>query len=110
MTLAGVNGQASETTARAPRPRRRTRARGATTAGMRGLQLALAVIVLVRIESTRAALLGVAVLAVLVSVAAGPVIVMGLGAIVTPLLIVGFFVGFDLSICTTTPSLPCSTT
>ncbi|MDQ4489128.1 ABC transporter permease [Sinomonas sp. ASV486] len=47
MTLAGVNGQASETTASAPRPRRRTRTRDATTAGMRALQLALAVVVLV---------------------------------------------------------------
>ena len=43
-----------------------------------------------------ALLLGVtALLAVAVSVFAGPVIVMGLGALLTPLLIVGFFVGFD---------------
>jgi multisubunit Na+/H+ antiporter MnhC subunit len=36
-----------------------------------------------------------AVLAIAVSVFAGPVIVAGLGALLTPLLIVGFFVGFD---------------
>ena len=36
-----------------------------------------------------------AILAIVVSIAAGPFIVMGLGAILTPLLIVGFFVGFD---------------
>jgi hypothetical protein len=36
-----------------------------------------------------------AVLAFVVSVAAGPFIVMGLGALLTPLLVVGFFVGFD---------------
>ena len=35
------------------------------------------------------------VLAIVVSIAAGPFIVMGLGAILTPLLVVGFFVGFD---------------
>ena len=36
-----------------------------------------------------------ALLSVAVSVAAGPFIVMGLGALLTPLLVVGFFVGFD---------------
>jgi multisubunit Na+/H+ antiporter MnhC subunit len=38
---------------------------------------------------------GTAVLAIVVSIVAGPFIVMGLGAVLTPLLIVGFFVGFD---------------